>query len=239
MGIPISRLESMFSFGEDGLPAESPVVLPSLLKCDFGNLAREVHSLEEAGVQGIHLDVMDGHFVPNLSFGLPIIEAVRQLTDLTLDVHLMVSNPEEYFSQYIDAGANVLTIHAEVVEAPGHLLSEIRSLGAAAGLAINPPTPIDAVLTAQQHCDLVLVMSVMPGFGGQTFDPVTLEKLAALRSHLSDDVLLEVDGGVNQETIGPCVAAGASLLVVGSAITEKNDYSASVASLNRLAAGAR
>ena len=191
--------------------------------------------MDEAGVEGLHLDVMDGHFVPNLSFGLPVVESIRRMTDLKLDVHLMTSNPGQYLGRYVAAGADVLTIHAEVVEDPKPLLSEIRSLGAAAGLAINPPTPLDAVISAQDECDLVLVMSVMPGFGGQAFDPIALEKLRTLRKELSDDVLLEVDGGVNEATIESCVAAGAQLLVVGSAITAGSDYSASVANLNQLA----
>ena len=195
--------------------------------------------MEEAGVEGLHLDVMDGHFVPNLSFGLPVVESIRRITDLKLDVHLMTSNPGQYLGRYVDAGADVLTIHAEVVEDPKPLLSEIRSLGAAAGLAINPPTPLDAVISARKECDLVLVMSVMPGFGGQAFDPIALEKLRILRKELSDDVLLEVDGGVNEETIESCVAAGAQLLVVGSAITAGSDYSASVANLNQLACASK
>jgi ribulose-phosphate 3-epimerase len=217
------------------LRSASPVVLPSLLLCDFGNLEREIRRLEEAHVQAIHLDVMDGHFVPNLSFGLTIVETARRLTDLTLDVHLMISNPGEYLSRYVSAGADLLTIHTEVVDDARPLLEEIRSLGAGAGLALNPPTPVAAIESALPSCDFVLVMSVMPGFGGQEFDDEALEKLRAIRGKAGDSVLLEVDGGVNEETITACVGAGANLLVAGSAITGQDDYQASFSRLTRLA----
>jgi ribulose-phosphate 3-epimerase len=217
------------------LRSASPVVLPSLLLCDFGNLEREIRRLEEAHVQAIHLDVMDGHFVPNLSFGLTIVETARRLTDLTLDVHLMISNPGEYLSRYVSAGADLLTIHTEVVDDARPLLEEIRSLGAGAGLALNPPTPVASIESALPSCDFVLVMSVMPGFGGQEFDDEALEKLRAIRGKAGDSVLLEVDGGVNEETITACVGAGANLLVAGSAITGQDDYQASFSRLTRLA----
>jgi ribulose-phosphate 3-epimerase len=217
------------------LRSASPVVLPSLLLCDFGHLEREIRRLEEANVQAIHLDVMDGHFVPNLSFGLTIVETARRVTNLTLDVHLMISNPGEYLSRYVEAGADLLTVHTEVVADARPLLAEIRSLGAGAGLALNPPTPVASIEPALPACDFVLVMSVMPGFGGQEFDEVALEKLRAVRAKAGDSVLLEVDGGVNEETISACVEAGADLLVVGSAITGHGDYRASVSHLTQLA----
>jgi len=212
-----------------------PVVLPSLLLCDFGNLEREVRTLEAAGVRGLHLDVMDGHFVPNLTYGLTMVTALRRLTDLPLDVHLMISNPQDYLAKYIDAGADLLTIHAEAVDDPRPLLEEIRSLGAGAGLAINPPTPVASIEAALPLCDLVLAMSVMPGFGGQAFDEIALEKLRDLRTKVSDEVLLEVDGGVNEATIAACGLAGAQLLVVGSAIFRESDYQQSIANLTQLA----
>jgi len=217
----------------------SPVVLPSLLLCDFGNLEREVQALEAAGVRGYHLDVMDGHFVPNMSYGLPVVEAMRRLTDLPLDVHLMISDPGKYVGRFAEAGADVLTIHAEAVEDPRPILEEIRELGVGAGLAINPATPIEKIETSLPLCNLVLVMSVVPGFGGQAFDKVALDKLRALRSQLPDEVLLEVDGGVNEETISACGEAGAQLLVAGSAIFGKSDYAAAVAKLTRLASANR
>ncbi len=214
----------------------SPMVLPSLLLCDFGNLEQEVRRLEEAGAGCLHLDVMDGHFVPNLSYGLPIVEAVRRATDLPLDVHLMISEPGNYLKRFYEAGADLLTIHAEAVDDPQSLLRKIREMGAGAGLAINPPTPVETIRPALDLCDLVLVMGVMPGFGGQAFDRVALEKLRELKSLVSEQVLLEVDGGVNAETIAECSQAGAQLLVAGSAILCQPDYQESVATLTQLAA---
>jgi ribulose-phosphate 3-epimerase len=207
------------------------LVLPSLLQCDFGNLADEIRAVEAAGVRALHLDVMDGHFVPNLSYGLTLVEAIRGLTDLALDVHLMISNPESYIDRYFKAGADLITIHIEATDRPEELLSRIRQLGAASGLAINPPTPLDRLEPCLDCCDLILVMSVMPGFGGQKFDPVALEKLDSLRGRVGDRAILEVDGGINPETIGDCAAAGAEWFVAGSTIFEHNDYRARINSL--------
>ena len=214
----------------------SPVGLPSILQCDYGNLEREIHRFEDAGVKGLHLDVMDGNFVPNLSFGFPVIEAVRRLTDMPLDVHLMISNPENYVTRYVEAGADIVTVHAEVLDDPRPVLEEIRNLGAGAGLAINPPTPVETIKEAIPHCDLVLVMSVMPGFGGQAFDNSAIAKLQEIRVLAPDSLTLEVDGGVDKDNIAACVEAGAEFLVVGSAITRQDDYSTAVAQLSKLAA---
>ena len=208
---------------------------PSLLACDFGRLADEIAAIEDAGATLLHLDIMDGHFVPNLSFGVPVVEAIRRCTTLPLDVHLMLDNPAEYVGPFRDAGADVLTVHAEVLSDPRPLLEEVRSLGAAAGLSLNPPTPVEVLEPALGSCDLVLVMSVMPGFGGQEFDPVALEKLRWLRDHPACDAVLEVDGGVNDETIGDCAAAGAELLVAGTAVFGADDYRRRLAELQRLA----
>ncbi|HVW39377.1 MAG TPA: ribulose-phosphate 3-epimerase [Pirellulales bacterium] len=214
----------------------SPAVLPSLLMCDYAHLQDEVDRLEAAGVAALHLDVMDGRFVPNLSYGLPLVEAFRKMTRLPLDVHLMISTPGEYVERFFDAGADGMTIHAEAVDDPRPVLEKIRSLGASAGLAINPPTPVSAIRNCLDACDLVLVMSVMPGFGGQEFDRRALGKLKELRPLVGDDVLLEIDGGVHETTIADCTAAGAQLLVVGSAIFKSNDYAAAIGELNDLAA---
>lgn len=217
------------------LRAAAPTVLPSLLLCDFGNLQREVEQLEQAGVRCLHLDVMDGHFVPNMTYGLTMVSTLRRLTKLPLDVHLMISNPQDYVAKYVEAGADIVTIHAEAIDDPKPLLTEIRSLGAGAGLAIDPPTPVSSIEHALPDCDLVLAMSVMPGFGGQAFDEVALDKLRDIRSKVSDDVLLEVDGGVNADTIAACGEAGAQLLVVGSAIFRESDYQQSIDQLTQLA----
>ena len=219
------------------LRQSAPAVLPSLLLCDFGNLEREVRRLEEAGVAALHRDVMDGSFVPNLTYGLPLVETFRRLTKLPLDVHLMIQQPGRYLEQFFDAGADILTIHAEAVDDPRPWLEQIRKLGAAAGLALNPDTALSAVEGALDLCDVVLVMSVPAGFGGQAFQPVALEKLRRLRD-VAPDVLLEVDGGVNLSTVPDCTAAGAHLLVVGSAIFRHDDYAAQVRRLTESAVSA-
>jgi ribulose-phosphate 3-epimerase len=219
-------------FGRDELKARlraaSPAVLPSLLACDFSNLQREIERVEEAGATALHLDVMDGHFVPNISIGIPIVEAVRRVTDLPLDVHLMIERPERYVKQFRAAGADGMTIHIEAVPDPRPVLEQIRSLGALAGLALNPPTPLSAIEPSLPHCDLVLVMSVMPGFGGQELDPRAYDKLRALRDRGDVDPLLQVDGGINAETAGECAEAGAELLVAGVAVFHAEDYGAAL-----------
>lgn len=215
------------------------VVVPSLLLCDFTNLEREVRRLEAAGCAALHLDVMDGHFVPNLTYGLPLVRAFRRLTDLPLDVHLMVDQPERYVADFREAGADSMTVHVEATQSPAALLRQIRAVGAAAGLAFNPPTPLDHVLHLLDLCDVVLVMSVMPGFGGQEFDPVALEKLKALSQTPSRGYRLQVDGGINERTIGPAAESGAEVFVVGSAIFRHADYATQCNLLQRLACQAR
>ncbi len=172
----------------------------------------------------LHLDIMDGHFVPNFSFGLPVVEAIRRSTDLPLDVHLMISEPARYVRRFREAGADLLTVHIEVLPDPRPLLEEIRQLGAGVGISLNPPTSVDALSGCLDLCDLVLVMGVMPGFGGQAFDPVALEKLRRLRTLVGPNKLLSVDGGVNLDTVGACADAGADLLVTGSALFSQDNY---------------
>ena len=218
------------------LRAATPLVLPSLLACDFGHLEREIERVERGGAQALHLDVMDGHFVPNLSIGIPIVEAARRATDLPLDVHLMIERPERFVQPFRAAGADGITIHVEAVPDPRSVLDEIRSLGAWAGLALNPPTPLSAIEASLSYCDLVLVMSVMPGFGGQAFDASVLGKLRALRTRDDLDAFLEVDGGISAETIGLCAEAGADLFVAGTAIFTSDDYPAAMRALQAAAA---
>lgn len=203
---------------------ETPVVLPSLLLCDFGNLEREIEKLERAGTKALHLDIMDGDFVPNLTYGLPIVKALRRLTDLPLDTHLMISRPERYIDAFHQAGADIITVHIEATDDAPAALRQIRRLGACAGIALNPKTPLSAVEHLVTDCDLVLMMSVEPGFGGQTFDPTVLNKLKLARELCGDRTVLEVDGGVNEETITECTRAGAQLMVVGSAIFGQPNY---------------
>lgn len=217
------------------LRAQAPVVVPSLLKCDFGHLADEVAKLEAAGAPALHLDVMDGHFVPNLSYGMLIVRAVRQVTQLPIETHLMISDPQRYAEEYFAAGADAITFHFEAVDNPRPLLDKLRAAGAVAGMAYNPETPVSAIAPYLDACDLVLTMSVSPGFGGQQFENVALDKLRELSQRVGPNVLLEVDGGVNAETIGSCAAAGAHSHIVGSAIFEHPDYSQTLARLRRLA----
>lgn len=195
-----------------------------MLKCDFGNLHREVELLEQAGAESLHLDVMDGHFVPNLSYGPMLIKSLRRLTSLPFDAHLMVSDPARYLDDYLVAGCDLVTIHIEAVPQPVPLLRRIREGGAAAGLALNPQTPVSAILPFLTECDLVLVMSVEPGFGGQKFIPGALDKLRKLRSVLEPDTILSVDGGIGLGTISPCSEAGARYFVAGSSVFDTADY---------------
>ncbi|MGD0899836.1 MAG: ribulose-phosphate 3-epimerase [Thermoguttaceae bacterium] len=206
------------------LRAAAPVVAPSLLASDFANLQQEIRRLEEAGARLLHLDIMDGHFVPNLSFGLPVVEAIRRVTLLPLDVHLMISEPARYVERFRAAGADLITIHVEAVGDPRPLLNEIRRLGAVAGLTLNPPTPLEAVEPYLDDCELLLVMSVQAGFGGQEFEPAALERLRRVRARGRPELLLSVDGGLNSETIGPAAEAGADVFVTGSALFTQDDY---------------
>jgi ribulose-phosphate 3-epimerase len=207
------------------------VILPSLLQCDFGNLEREIRQLEDAGIEALHLDVMDGHFVPNLTYGMPLVAAIRRITDLPLDVHLMISHPQRYAAEFVAAGADIVTIHAEVGEEARLALEAIRSGGCGAGVALNPGTDLKLAEALLPLCDLVLIMSVNAGFGGQAFNPVALEKLRSLRDQVSPDVLLEVDGGVNLSTIHSCGQAGARWFVVGSAIFGQPHYGQAIQAL--------
>ena len=216
----------------------APHIFPSLLRCDFGNLEREVRELEEAGITALHLDVMDGLFVPNLTYGMPLVAAFRQLTDLPVDVHLMIERPERYLQQFADAGADVITVHVEACEDVAGVLGNIQELGLGAGLALNPSTPLEALEAGLSTCDMVLVMSVEAGFGGQEFNPIALQRLQVLRDRSDQDWILQVDGGVNAETIAACVAAGAETLVVGSAIFNQRPYAGEVERLKNLASGA-
>jgi ribulose-phosphate 3-epimerase len=223
------------------LAARGPVVLPALLLCDFGHLAREVERLESAGAAGLHLDVMDGRFVPQLTYGMVVVEAVRRAAKGLLEVHLMVEQPESCIEDYAKAGADILTVHLEGLSDPRQALETISSLGPQAHLAISPGTPVERVEPYLDVCDGVLVMSVEPGFGGQRFNPVALEKLAhlaALRGERGGSFRLAVDGGISTETIGPVAAAGAELIVAGSAVIRSLDYTQAIAQLEQLARGA-
>ena len=221
-----------------GLLSALPLIAPSMLKCDFANLQREVALLESAGARLLHLDVMDGHFVPNLSYGPVVISSLRDVTSLPFEAHLMISEPGRYIDSYLEAGCNLVTFHIEAVPEPTPLLRRIRQGGAAAGLALNPGTPVRAVQPFIAECDLILAMSVEPGFGGQKFMPVALEKLRELAPLMGNERLLSVDGGIDLETIPQAARAGARQFVVGSAIFEAVDYREAMNNLLQVANGA-
>jgi ribulose-phosphate 3-epimerase len=206
------------------LRASAPVIGPSLLASNFVRLEQEIRALEKAGAQILHLDIMDGHFVPNISFGFPVVEAIARITRLPLDVHLMISNPGDYLERFRKAGASLLTVHVEATDDPRPLLKEVRRLGAVAGLTLNPATPVEDVVPYLDDCDLALVMSVPAGFGGQHFDPQAVDRLRRLREAGRSGLLLSVDGGINDQTIGACAEAGADLFVTGSALFAHHDY---------------
>jgi ribulose-phosphate 3-epimerase len=220
------------------LLSSTPLIAPSMLKCDFANLHREVELLESAGAQLLHMDVMDGHFVPNLSYGAVVIRSLRNATGLPFEAHLMISDPARYLDDFIEAGCDIITFHIEAVPQPADLLRRIRDAGAAAGLALNPSTPIEAILPFIAECDLALVMSVNPGFGGQKFMPETLEKVRRLAPHTGSDRLLSIDGGIGHETISLATRAGARQFVVGSAIFDEADYRSAMDNLLLAAGGA-
>lgn len=206
-------------------------ILPSMLQCDFADLRSEIARLEGAGAKALHLDVMDGQFVPNFTYGMPIVAAIRSCTTLPLDVHLMVDRPERYLASFRDAGADGITVHAEAVSDLSKTIAEIHALGATAGVAINPDTPVDLVASCATECDLLLIMSVQAGFGGQSFRPQALEKLREARTLLPPTSVVQVDGGVNLQTIRACAEAGANWFVVGSAILGQADYARAFAKL--------
>ena len=202
--------------------AESKVLIaPSILDSDLTRLGDTIAALEAAGADYVHLDVMDGQFVPNISIGVPVVASIRSVTTLPLDVHLMIDSPERYVETFIAAGANILSIHLEATRHPHRVLQSIREAGCRAGLALNPGTPIGAAVDLLPACDLVLIMSVNPGFGGQTFIPGTLVRIREARrllDELHSDAMIEVDGGVSAANAADVVESGANVLVAGSAI---------------------
>jgi ribulose-phosphate 3-epimerase len=202
-------------------------IAPSILSADFARLGEEVRSIEQAGADLIHFDVMDGHFVPNLSFGIPVLESVRKITRLPLDVHLMIEEPTRYVEQFVRAGANSISVHAEVCEDIPGIAHQMHQLGIRAAVAMNPETAPTRVLDAATHLDMILVMSVHPGFGGQEFIPESIGKVRAIRGELKRHGLeldIEIDGGVKLDNIGLVAQAGANVFVSGSGIFGRRDY---------------
>jgi ribulose-phosphate 3-epimerase len=209
-------------------------IAPSILSADFARLGEEIRRVEEAGADLIHFDVMDGHFVPNLSIGIPVLESVRKITRLPLDAHLMIDDPERYLEAFVKAGANSISVHAEVCPDLPAIARRMRALGIRAAVAINPETPVDRVIAAAEHFDMILVMSVHPGFGGQSFIEQTVGKVRAVREEIERrglDVDVEIDGGIKIENIATVAAAGANVFVSGSGIFGKPDYAAIIAEM--------
>ncbi|MGA7762134.1 MAG: ribulose-phosphate 3-epimerase [Candidatus Binataceae bacterium] len=214
-------------------------IAPSILSADFACLGEEVRRVEEAGADLIHFDVMDGHFVPNLSIGVPVLKSLRKITRLPLDAHLMISKPTRYLRRFIEAGANSISVHAEVCDDLPGIAARIHELGARASVAINPETPVERALAAAEHLDMILVMSVHPGFGGQSFIAESLEKLRAVRRELERRGLkvdVEVDGGIKIDNIRAAAEAGANVFVSGSGIFGHENYRTIIADMRERAA---
>lgn len=207
-------------------------ISPSILSADFAKLGEEVRAIDAAGCDYVHIDVIDGHFAPNLTFGPPIIKCIRPHTEKVFDVHLMISPSQPFLQDYAEAGADIITVHAEADVHLDRSLQLIRSLGKKAGVSLNPSTPETAIEYVLDRVDLVLVMSVNPGFSGQSFIASQLEKIRRLRQMIGDrPIEIEVDGGVNSETIADVAAAGADVVVAGSAVFKGDDYAATIGAL--------
>ncbi len=210
------------------------LVAPSILSADFANLEREIRSISEAGADWVHVDVMDGHFVPNITIGIPVVKSLKKISPLPLDVHLMIEAPERYIADFIKAGSDYLTIHVESTRDPASVLFKIRELGAKAGITLRPGTPVESVLPLLPLCDLVLVMTVEPGFGGQSFMHDQVFKIDRLRQEIvtkSLQCLIEVDGGINHDTAALC--KNADVFVAGSYVFGQ-DYRTAISKLKNL-----
>ena len=197
------------------------ILSPSILAADIGELAKQIRLTEENGAKYLHLDVMDGAFVPSISFGMPVIKSLRKISGQIFDVHLMIENPDRYLEDFKSAGADIITVHAEASKHLHRTVTKIKELGLRAGVSINPATPLSAIELVLSEVDMVLIMSVNPGFGGQKFIPFTLDKVRKLRE-MAPDMNIEVDGGVNKDNAAGLVRAGANILVAGTAVFSGN-----------------
>lgn len=213
-------------------------IAPSILSADFGRLAAEIAAVDRGGADLIHIDVMDGHFVPNISIGPLVVEAARKATEKVLDVHLMISDADRYLDDFAAAGADWITVHVEACPHLHRTVARIRQLGKKAGVVLNPATPLTTLDCILEDLDLVMLMSVNPGFGGQSFIPATLGKIRSLRQRIDAEGLaaaIEVDGGISQSTVAAVAEAGANIFVAGSAIYGSGDYAATITALRALA----
>ncbi len=213
------------------------LIAPSILSADFARLGEDIRAVEDAGADWIHIDVMDGHFVPNITMGPLVVEAVRRSTRLPLDVHLMIENADRYIPDFVEAGADLVAVQAEACVHLTRSIQLIRECGARPGVVLNPATPLESLIWVLEDVDFIMLMSVNPGFGGQTFIPNTLTRIRQLREMLNDRglaPLIEIDGGVNTATIADIAAAGADVFVAGSAVFGSPDYRATIAEFRRL-----
>ena len=216
------------------------LIAPSILSADFSRLGEEVKAVEKVGADWIHVDVMDGHFVPNITIGPLVVEVVKRATDLPLDVHLMIEDPDRYLEDFARAGSTLMTVQVEACVHLHRTIQAIKALDVKAGVALNPATPLSTIEWILEDVDLILIMSVNPGFGGQKFIPQALQKISALKPMIrakNPNVLIEVDGGINQETIRSAAEAGADVFVAGSAIFGSSDYGKTMGKLRSLIEG--
>ncbi|OLS42061.1 ribulose-phosphate 3-epimerase [Bacillus sp. MRMR6] len=207
-------------------------IAPSILSADFARLGEEIQAVEEAGADYIHIDVMDGQFVPNITIGPLIVEAIRPITQLPLDVHLMIEKPDQYIEAFANAGADYITVHVEACRHLHRTIHHIKSFGIKAGVVLNPATPVESIQHVIDDIDMVLLMSVNPGFGGQKFIPETLNKIRKVKQMAEEkglNIEIEIDGGVNSETAKQCIEAGANVLVAGSAVYNQPNYQEAIA----------
>jgi ribulose-phosphate 3-epimerase len=210
-------------------------IAPSILSADFARLADEIAVVESAGITIVHLDVMDGHFVPNITFGPPVIAKLRKYSSLVFDSHLMITDPAKYAKDFVEAGSDHITFHIEAADQPRKFIDRLHNLGVTAGICLNPETPVEAIEEVAPLCDMVLVMTVHPGFGGQEFIAEAAKKIGAVREIVGPDIRVEVDGGIDAKTVPTVIGYGADTLVAGNAIFSKTDRIAAIEAIREAA----